>query len=386
MRVPLLTWSDLIDHLTDWMGANPTAEARRDARRASLAALREVAGAHHWTYYLTRGRVNTVAPYATGTVAYDHTGGAEERLVTLTGGVWPAWAALGSLVLGGVPYEVYARLDDARLTLSVNSNPGGDVAAGTAFTLYRDQYTLPANFQAMGELVILTQSRVLGQEHPSSWLARQRVWHGPSTPVTYALMGDPNYQNALAVALFPAPDQAYAIDFIYKRRPRELRVDAYSTGTVAGAAGQATLSGTGTAWDARMAGAVVRVGTAADVPTARWGDAPAAQERLVVSVQSATSLTVDAAWDDSFSGVKHLISDPVDIDTPAMETALLRKAELETGHARTLKNRAELVQLYQLEVVRARELDARSFAEQAAGGGSWWPARLADMPLGSDRG
>lgn len=384
MRVPLLTWSDLIDHLVDWMGANPTAEARRDARRASLNALREVSGIHNWTYYYGRGRVNTVAPYRTGTIAYDHAGGAYERLVTLTDGVWPDWAALGSLMVNNIPYEVYSRIDDTRITLSVNSNPGADVTAAAGWVLYRDQYTLPAGFQSMGDAIIVTQARQLTQEHPSQWLTRQRIWHGTAIPITYSIMGDQNYQNALAIAFYPPPDGVYPIDFIYKRKPRELRIDAYTAGTVAGVQGGITLTGTGTAWDSRMAGSVVRIGTATDAPTSRAGSFPARQERLVVSVESATSLTVDALWDEAFSEVKCVISDPVDIDTAAMETALLRKAELETAYARTLKNRTELIQTYNMEMIKARELDSRNFGDEVAGGRAMWPRRLANYPMRND--
>jgi hypothetical protein len=380
-RVELVTWNDLIEHLTDWMGASPGAESRRDAKRASLTALREVANGHAWTYYYTRGRLNTAASYATGTVEYDHTGGAYERLVTLTDGTWPSWAALGTLMINNVTYEVYDRKSDTQITLSVNSNPGADVAAGSGFAIYRDQYPLPVNFQAMGELFIATEARLLGFEHPSTWLARQRVYRGTSIPSYYTVLGEGNYQNVLAIAFYPPPDQAYAIDYIYKRHPRPLKVDDYSTGTVAVGAGSQTVTGAGTAFTSSMVGSVIRLGDATHVPTSRAGSHPFAQERLVTGYASETSLTVDSGWDSAASGVKFRISDPVDVHTGSMLTAVLRKAELETGHARNKRDRGELERTYRDALIMAREADSRNFKEERAGGMRFWPYRLADMPF-----
>src|SRR5262245_36339930 len=131
-RVELVTWNDVIEHLVDWMGANPTAEARRDAKRATLQALREVGDAHNWTYYYTLGRLATHAPSSQGTVVYSRTGAAYERMVTLTGSTWPAWAALGRLSIGQMNYEVASRKSDTVLTLSSTSCPGADIPEPSA--------------------------------------------------------------------------------------------------------------------------------------------------------------------------------------------------------------------------------------------------------------
>jgi hypothetical protein len=143
--LPLTTYKDLIDHLTDWCGANPGAEVQRDARRSILSGLRELMTAHRWSYYYQRGRLATVEPYDTGTIAYDHTGGASERMVTLTDGTWPSWAAFGSVVIDDVTYDVATRVSDSVITLTSTSNPGEDVAAETEYTLLRDTYPLAAD-------------------------------------------------------------------------------------------------------------------------------------------------------------------------------------------------------------------------------------------------
>src|SRR5262245_52121399 len=222
MRVELVTFNDVIEHLIDWMGANPTAEARRDAKRATLQAMREVGDARNWAYYYTLGRFNTVAPYSTGTVSYDHTGGTYERQLTLDGGQWPAWAALGRTLIDDKVYEIAERKSDTILTLTSGSNPGEDIVGPSSFTIFRDQFPLQANCQSTGGMIIAAHSRVMTQEHPSNWISRQRVWRGMGCPVIYSMMGDPNYQNTIAIALYPPPDDEYALEYIYKRRPRPL--------------------------------------------------------------------------------------------------------------------------------------------------------------------
>src|SRR5262245_1837785 len=126
--IELTTYKDLIDHVVDFLGANPSGEAHRDARRAVLAGLRNLASAHRWFYYFSRGHLATAAPYSLGTVAYTHSTGLYPRLVTLTDGAWPEWAALGTVVLGNIAYDVAARYSSTLLGLSAASNPGMDLA------------------------------------------------------------------------------------------------------------------------------------------------------------------------------------------------------------------------------------------------------------------
>lgn len=384
-RVELTTWDDVITHLVDWAGANPTQEAVRDAKRATMHALRDVSKAFNWSYYYSRGRLNLNAPYSTGTVEYDHTGGSYERVVTLSSGTWPSWAGDGMLLIDNVAYEVYSRKSDTEITLSANSNPGADVAAGESYTLYRDGYPLPSNFQSMGSIVIANNSRFLQLDHPNTFLDRQRIFHGVATPYSYAILGDPNYQNTMQVGFYPPPDAAYQLDFIFKRRPRPLSISSESAGKVSASSGGSTVTGSGTAFTSKMVGSVIRLGDATDVPTAKWGSHPFQEERVVVSVASATSLTVDSAWDDNHALVKYRVSDPFDIDVQTMLSAVLRCSELNMGYARTRQDREILAAAYDRELILAREADSRSFREESVGGTGVFPQRLADMPfLGND--
>lgn len=380
----LMTWKDLIDHLVDWSGAQPGAEVKRDARKASLEAVRDLASRGEWSYYVARGRVQLRAPYQEGTAAYTHTGGSYERVLTLTGGAWPSWAMQGTALLGAVPYEVASRKSDTELVLSVNSNPGQDVASA-AYLLYQDTYPLPQDFGAAGEVILLQQNVRLRFEHPSTWLERQRVHRGPGCPRSYTVRGSPDWVNTLAVSFYPPPDQAYDCDFVYRRLPRGLRLDEFKAGTLTTAEGEAAVAGSATAWPPRLAGSILRVsGSRAEEPTAAWGSNPALYERVIVSVDSATALTLDGTIPETLAGVKYVISDPVDVETGSMMTALLRGCQHFFAQARHMADRAQAQQEYRQALIEAHEADARSFQRQEAGGPGGWPRRLRDHPSGPD--
>ncbi len=381
----LWTYKDAVEHAIDFLGAKVSNEASRDGRRAVFAAARELANAHRWSYLYQRGRIATVEPYDTGTIAYDHTGGTYERQVTLTSGTWPDWATFGVLVISNVAYEIAEKKSSTVITLLATSNPGEDVAAETTYTLYRDTYPMPCDFVAGDEVMSIGQAMSLCYEHPRSWLTRQRLVQSPAMPTIYTITGDQNYFGSLALRLFPPPDQVYQLDFLYQRRPRPLAVEEYSTGTVSAAADATTVTGTGTTWTSAHVGTVIRLsGDTLNKPTSRVGSNPPAAERVVMAVDSTTSLAVDAAFEDDYSGVKYLISDPLDLEEGAMLDAYWRCVEKELGVIRRMKDRGEMNAAYREALLLAMEADSRSFQPRSAGPGSVWPYRLRDFPAGPD--
>lgn len=383
-RVTLLTYKDLVDHLVDWMGANPSAEAHRDARRAILSAMEELTAEANWSYLYDRYRVTTSAPYNTGTIAYDHTGGTNERMVTLTDGIWPDWADQGTLLIGTNVYEVSSRISDSIITLTSNTNPGEDLSAGTTYTLYRDTFPLPSNFTSMGEMVAIGQQVVLTYEHPNKWLARQRTFLGTGTPRTYCVRGNPNYMGILGLSLYPPPDNVYSLDMIYKRSPRELKVDDYSTGTVTCSTASLSITGSGTSWSSKHVGSIIRLSSSTTtLPTGAAGSNPAEIERVITAVSSATSCTVDELPSSNLTGVKYVISDPVDIEAGSMKTALLRGCEYQIAVSRRMQEREIAERAYKASVISARESDSRNFRPDVVGWNVRWPMRMANMPYQS---
>jgi hypothetical protein len=107
---------------------------------------------HRWSVYEAEYFLRVEAAYSTGTIAYDHTGGVVERLVTLTDGTWPDEVQHYRIVIDGDHYPIERRVSDTTLTLQPSENPGADVAAGTSYQVYRQSYPLPIGFVTLGQV------------------------------------------------------------------------------------------------------------------------------------------------------------------------------------------------------------------------------------------
>lgn len=367
MSGTIVTYADLVEHALDYLGGEPDALALRDARRSAQSAYRDVANARTWAYLYQQGRLQTSAPYATGTVAYDHTGGATERRLTLTGGAWPDWAAEGDVRIGVVSHRAAERLSDAVLTLDPTLNPGGDVAA-TAYTLYRDTYVLPADFIAQDTPVYEENFGGLTYCHPTDVMWGHRYMRSAGTPSYFTIEGDPRHPLRLAARLFPYPDQARTIDYVYHRRPRGLAISDYREGTVATVAGSTTVTGNGGAsFDAAMVGTAFRAGTALAPPTSAIGAAPATFESTVVEVPTSSSLRLSGPAPRTAAALKYVISDPVDLEPGAMLDALLRGVEKHLHLSRRIDGLAAAAAMFDEALRQAKAADSRSFQGRAVG-------------------
>ena len=331
------TYWDIVQHLLDVSGTGGGAQDRdvRMAKRAVLAAYRDVPAEYDWGYLTKRHRLEINAAYDTGTIEYDHTGGASERLVTLTSGTFPSWAASGVLYYSGIPYQVDTRESSTTLTLSSDSNPGEDISSGASYILYQDHYTLPTDFHV--EHAIRNSSTIWNMTYtsPANWEFEHDSAEATGVPRRYTYMGDRDNTNRMALYIYPPSDSAYKWDLIYKRVPVPVKVLDYSdkTVTVSGT----TVTGASTAWTSDMVGSVFRIGDATNVPDGREGDEPFKEEVLITAVGSATSLTIASALSGTYtSATKYRISDLIDIEPGPLLTYFQSYAELQ--HARMLRN------------------------------------------------
>ena len=322
------TFSDVIDHLLDHMGGTSEGRNVRLSKRSILSAYRNLSTATNWSYYYKRGRVTTVAAYSTGTVTYDHTGGSNEREVTLVSGTFPSWAARGIIRINNIDYGVSNRISDTVVVLSINNNPGEDVTTASSYTIARDSYTLPLDFQSANQLRNADKNwHWPTYVAPGEWLAHHESKEASNDPRIYTYMADADYLGAMAVFFYPPPSSANNFDFVYQRTPHPVRITDYKDGTLTGTAGVATLTGKDATWTQKMLGSIVRMGTLEDYPDGIDGLNPYQEERVITSVDSATSITVDQVLDNGHTNIKYRISDPLDIEQGAMFEAFLALAE-----------------------------------------------------------
>lgn len=383
-EVTLWTYQDAVEHVLDLFQMDRNTRNTRQARRSVNEAYRELMSMWRWKYTMRRFSITTSASYSTGTVVYDHTGGSSERLLTFTGSTLPDDFAYGRIIINDNHYRVAERLSGTTGTLSVNSNPGADVAS-TSFTWYRDAYPLPVGVRKLSQPF---ESGDVGTY--LDWVGLQelmdtnRGYVTVSDPYYYTVARDMNYTGQLAVLFGPPPSSSSTYEFWGQfGGGKPLMTEKYSTGTLS-TVGTA-VTGSGTAWTQRMVGSVLRIGTTSAVPTGPFGDVdnvdnPFVEQRIITAVGTATSLTIDQALtDDAGAGTKYTISDLVDVEENSMWGALLRLAEARmsvltsrpTSEQRLREQRAT-------EAIRmAIAADNRTFAEIPVGLGD--AVRLRDL-------
>lgn len=368
--------SDVLSHLRDWAGVVTDTNTTRMAYRAIQNALDNLMQAHQWTYYLRRFRLTTVASYSTGSIAYTHS----TRTVTLTTGTWPSWAALGVLKISNVHYPVLSQTSNSAVVLGSDLNPGDDVASGTEYTLYRDTYSLPADFVSIESRVtdlstyncltycdqndfnsLLTNSVTPGTPWKYT-LTRDRSWLGPTNP-NLTMPG-------MAFVIRPPSDSVRNYEFFYRFRPRDMTLPAgvNTTGTVS--TSSTTVTGVGTAFTQDMVGCVIRFGTTQNAPDGRQSAYKYQAQRFITAVTSATVLSINSALTTELSGVKHEVSDPVDVEPGGMWNAFLRRVEYELSiqrHKDDPKAISEGEARYIRAVREAMATDSRGFRGEGRG-------------------
>lgn len=374
MKVDIWTYDDLIQHALDYMGAAVDGLTERYARRAIQFAMNEMQSKRTWAYYYQIGHINTVAPYDTGTIEYTHS----TKTVTLTGGTFPTWAGDGTINIDQVPYPIVSRTSATALVLADANNPGDDVASGTEYTIYREMFTLPVDFGAMDNIYRMQNGSPFPLDYlnPSEFIGTQAIDITPAEPFFYTITNDPNRHGVLGLRLRPAPVDIYPLNFIYRRRPRMMRVNSFNTGTVTIDAASTTITGAGTAWTSQLIGSILRISEGTDtIPTGLSGASPFWIERSVVDFTSATELVLDAVPGETASGRKYSISDPCDIEPGAMLTYLAREIENQCRAIKRMKPASEEeLARYQLSLIQAFEADSRLMQRKSASAARIWPS------------
>ena len=359
------TLRDVIEYLIDQLDVPLTGRNQRLARAAVLTAYRDLPNRYRWSAFQRRRLLITTDDYSTGTVTYDHTGGTYERELTLAGGTWPTDAAEGRVIISSVAYVIATRESDTVVTMEQNSNPGADVAAGTSYQWYRSTYALPVDFRKMLMLADVTNSRQIpmigvDQLHVGSAL----MFDTPDTPTHACVRSAGDYYNSISLEFLPPPNAAIKYDYMYESAPRDLLIESYSTGTVSITAGETDVTGTDTVFPTDCVGSIIRFSSsAATAPTSIVGspsstvaagvDNRFTAQRVITARASDTAVTVDSTVSSTLSGVKYVISDPIDLNVSSMFTALLRSAE------------AEFARLTSHKMAKDKQLDARHALIQA---------------------
>jgi hypothetical protein len=327
---------------------------------AILNASRELAEAFKWRHMKTVHVLNLAAPFNTGTVSYQFTGGSSERLWTFSDTIPSAANGRWMIRIGKNLWPLQRYLSPTTMQSPLSPNPEQDIAS-TGFELFQAFYLLPEQFMEMSfgfPQNSLVSSFLGGAE--VTWLNHLSPTSG--TPFGFDVTGDPvlPQNKAITFTSWPATAQTYA--FQYRRFGRKVKYFGFLSRERSGTCSISgtTVTGVSTAFESGMEGSIIRLATDnTDYPTEEVGENPYGYEGVIDKVSSTTSLTVLSNTDGStLTNVKYIISDPIDI-SPTMMTAFFRgvEAQSEIIRQREGSGKGDAMQLYQDALATAKSAD-----------------------------
>jgi hypothetical protein len=333
----LFTWQDAIDHLRDVFdiaSADVTTRNYRSMQRAVDQSYRDLPRKSRWSYYERRLQIQTVAAQSTGTITYEHAGGTYEREVTLSGATWPTDSKFYNILIDNERYKIEDRKSTTVITLNPDTNPGADVAAGTSYDLFRANYPLPVTLRRASPLVELAASLPVYYIPPNQMVEHAVARYTPQQPLRYTIRSSGDYYGGAEVEFSPPPLRARTYDFMGEVEPRALGTFKYNSGTVTITSGQTTVTLSGGTFTDGHVGDIIRFSSSSTAPTGLFGDPdesdnPYTAQRVILSKDSDTTVTIDETVSSTLSSVAYVISSPLDIPTGDLFNYLLRLYELQ---------------------------------------------------------
>lgn len=176
---------------------------------------------HQWSFMRPIAEMETVAPYATGTVTV------VDGVVTLAGGTFPSWAANGDLSVASRIYSIASRDGDTQVTLD---DLTVDVTAGATYELRRYAYDLPDDWAGVdGPLTFQPGAndfrksiKIVSEILIRQWRQHDSYSSFPRTAATRVRSHEATVGTRYEILFFPAPDDVYAIQYRYKAAPNDL--------------------------------------------------------------------------------------------------------------------------------------------------------------------
>lgn len=332
----MMTALDLQEIGLRYLGGNVNDAAVRDVKLAARQAIQELAKEWQWPCYITYRKIALQAPQTIGTITYNAT----TRQFTLTGGTWPTWAVYGSIRVSNTVARVITRNSATVITIESDTEFTANLASGTTYTLYQDEYPLDAPFHKMTRVFVDRTRYGMEYKDPLNFTKYKRPYlFSSTTPRYYTVYRDRNNPSGIVLAIYPMALHAMTATFSAQRFPADIAVWDEHTGKVAVTATSTAVVGTGTAFDTLAhPGCVLRVSRNVAVPTSLDGDNPYAEEVLIDSVASTTSLAAKTALVTTRTNQGVAISSLVDVGERTMQAVLVQRLFVELSRLRTIKD------------------------------------------------
>lgn len=388
MSAPFLaTYEDVLDRLdafvTRRVGKAEMGTVSQSLIRGCVeAALREIVTVRDWKCLKRIWRVALSGAVNTGTVSYAASGDTYDYEVTLTDSTWPSWAADAEIAIGstGLVCEVDAVKSPTVLTLKPPRIPVSDVS-DQSYTLGRSWYVLPPEFAGAWSPAE-KNAWFVGKYVPlEEWYLLTKYRNLTGTVQHWTVGPAPNRYGSLALYVYPWASADSAQDLLMKFRPRNLEVSGKEAwnyaGTVSVEEGSTAVTGADTAFRSLMEGSIIRFSSSATKPTAANGSNPYVFQQSVATVADATTLTLSVAAPTTVSGVKYVVSDPVDL-MGHMYDAFLWNCRMQLAYECGMEWPQNVRRQYQMSLNQAKIADSPLKGPQVAGIRQRRPSRLTD--------
>lgn len=217
MTASYTTLLERVGHFLFGIRTGYSSDQTSDIEMCIKDGLHDVYTAHSWSFFRPVYEITTTAPYSTGTIT------AAAGVVTLVGGTFPSWAAVGVLKIGSEYYDVDTRDGDAQITLEDTSVTQ---ATAASYELSRPEYDLPTSFEAIeGDLIYEPgQSDFyppVTQKHDQEIMRLLQDDPYTDRPLYYGIRTvefDPTVGSRRRIALYPIPGAAYVLKARMKLR------------------------------------------------------------------------------------------------------------------------------------------------------------------------
>jgi len=210
MAVSYQSLLERVGHFAFGIRSGFSADQTSDVEDAIRDGLRKVYAAHTWSFFRPIEEIVTTAPYTTGTVTV------VDGVVTLSGGTFPSWAAVGVLAVGTEYYDVDTRDGDTQITLE-DTSVAAD--AGSTYSLARPEYDLPTTCEAIDGKLYYEPGQAdwypAVEPRSDEEIMRKRQDDPYNDRPLYfgirTVAFDPTVGSRRRLALYPTPDAAYVL-------------------------------------------------------------------------------------------------------------------------------------------------------------------------------
>ena len=207
-----LTFADLLSYARRQARNTQGAQSDIELKQAVNESLELIAKAERWPWYLTRAQMAVSGSYATGTLALTN----GSAVAVLSGGTWPTFAnsGLAKLFMNG---QVIRILSTSGLNATMESAWQEASSAAMAYTVFQDEYQLPADMFAFGKILPGTRwTNAAMASGPAAIFDMQSVAnYGQKLPDMVGIVR----QN---LVLYPFPSTNTLVQYSYFRKPAEL--------------------------------------------------------------------------------------------------------------------------------------------------------------------